>query len=345
MFANLDILRALAVSLVVADHGGKFFGLPARWCDPAGQIGVLLFFVHTSLVLMFSLERTRSESRGMFWRFYGRRAFRIYPLAIAAILVSVGFGLPSGHLIRAGIYDIPDVTPAKLLSNLLLVQNLSDHRPILVQMWSLPLEIQMYLLLPAIFLVARRWGVTSILGLWCASVVLALAQQMTHIADVRLSIVQYVPHFVSGVIAYSLWARPTFAIRGRWWIPAVTTCCAVAYALETTWHAWLMTLAVGSLTPQFAQVSNRVVNTLAHYTAKYSYGIYLAHNLVFWAAFRIDAPLAVQVVACIILQVAVPATLFHLIEAPMIRLGARLSVPGAPPAMASTTLSKGTLSV
>jgi len=49
--ANLDLLRTLAVLLVVGDHSARFlFGVPRPWMDPLGQVGVFLFFVHTSLV-------------------------------------------------------------------------------------------------------------------------------------------------------------------------------------------------------------------------------------------------------------------------------------------------------
>src|SRR5690242_15749179 len=55
---NLDLLRTLAVLYVVIFHLLLFFektNLGLLWS--IGHWGVLLFFVHTSLVLMFSLER------------------------------------------------------------------------------------------------------------------------------------------------------------------------------------------------------------------------------------------------------------------------------------------------
>ena len=62
--ANLDILRSVAVTPVLLDHvlelWGARHGVPSfhvnfRRC--IGRLGVLLFFVHTSLVLSFSLDR------------------------------------------------------------------------------------------------------------------------------------------------------------------------------------------------------------------------------------------------------------------------------------------------
>ena len=56
------------------------------------QQGVLMFFIHTSLVLMMSLERL-GEVRTI-QRFYVRRAFRIYPLAVLTVLIALLIRVP-----------------------------------------------------------------------------------------------------------------------------------------------------------------------------------------------------------------------------------------------------------
>ena len=62
LYANLDLLRAIAVLLVLAQHvGSKMHIEHIAWAPtrcPLGLFGVLLFFVHTSLVLMYSMERS-----------------------------------------------------------------------------------------------------------------------------------------------------------------------------------------------------------------------------------------------------------------------------------------------
>jgi peptidoglycan/LPS O-acetylase OafA/YrhL len=89
---NLDFLRSLAVSLVITDHALLFAGI--RQIGPfsttwLGGAGVYLFFVHTTAVLMWSLER----NSGLL-AFYVRRALRIYPLAIATLLAGIVLRLP-----------------------------------------------------------------------------------------------------------------------------------------------------------------------------------------------------------------------------------------------------------
>src|SRR5467141_1625933 len=88
---NLDVLRAIAVLLVLLDHVAFFSGAPESVKGPffvLGHAGVVIFFVHTSLVLMRSLERTQARGLKGWLRardFYMRRAFRIYPLAITTV--------------------------------------------------------------------------------------------------------------------------------------------------------------------------------------------------------------------------------------------------------------------
>ena len=58
---NLDILRSLAVMLVLADHAMELVGIKTgRSFHPTdyalGRIGVILFFVHTSFVLMANVR-------------------------------------------------------------------------------------------------------------------------------------------------------------------------------------------------------------------------------------------------------------------------------------------------
>ena len=78
---NLDFLRAVAVLFVVFFHIGLVFveqRLPGGF-HQIGRWGVLIFFVHTSFVLMWSLERQERVSLGgrLAAAFWTRRAFRI----------------------------------------------------------------------------------------------------------------------------------------------------------------------------------------------------------------------------------------------------------------------------
>ena len=94
--ANLDFLRAAAVTFVLVFHVALFFQKTRFGIGGIGQWGVLIFFVHTSLVLMSSLQR---QNTGGFARSYGvftiRRWFRIFPLSGLVVLVVVWLRLPA----------------------------------------------------------------------------------------------------------------------------------------------------------------------------------------------------------------------------------------------------------
>jgi len=65
----------------------------------------------------------------------------------------------------------------------------------------------------------------------------------------------------------------------------------------------------------------------AHQIAKYSYGIYLVHEPLYWICFfrlKLESQLADWVLFLFLVSI-LPVMLFHLVEAPMIGLGKRLS--------------------
>src|SRR2546423_15543731 len=105
-----------------------------------------------------------------------RRGFRLYPLSILIVLAVYFLKIPAADF-RAGVLLPVHVDTVGLLANVLLVQNLTYAPYIVAQLWSLPFEIQMYLLLPTLFLFAiRKLSVRPLILLWVAAVAFALVQ-------------------------------------------------------------------------------------------------------------------------------------------------------------------------
>jgi len=330
LLPNLDALRAFAVLLVLADHvletfaaldGGTFHPVDRS----LGRLGVLLFFVHTCYVLMASLERGGGAGWALARAFYVRRAFRIYPLAIVCVLAVVAAGVPARPW---ETFRFPDAFD--LASNLLLVTNLTARPEVLAPLWSLPVELQMYALLPPIFLVARtrdpaRVGALYLLALGAALLLPRLSP--------RFDMVAYAPCFLAGVVGYALTDRIPTRIPAWAWLPFLGAIAIAFVALETAAGGHhlptqaALCLAVGVAIPAFAQSTHAVFNRATLAIAKYSYGIYLFHLPALWLAFYrlpLESRLAQSLVA-----LATLATLaiggYHLIEAPLIRRGAWLS--------------------
>jgi peptidoglycan/LPS O-acetylase OafA/YrhL len=310
---NLDILRSMAVGCVLYAHvAGRN---PWVWTG-IGRYGVLIFFVHTSLVLMLSLGRLRADGAGLFAAFYVRRAFRVYPLSMTAVLAAVLLHIPpfASDPYRA-------VSLGQFLSNFFLTQNLTGSASVVGPLWSLPYEIQMYLLLPVIYLVFRARSAWGVLALWGVTALVCIPT-----LPAALSVGNFAPCFLGGILAWRM--RQRNWIPAWVWAPFIAAMCALfAYSrFDRRYTGWLVCLLLGAAIPLFRPVANRAVVFLAHSVAKYSYGIYLAHEPLLWLVFRhLHAPKLVKWAVFLPLLVLVPMAAFHLIENPCIKLGTRFA--------------------
>jgi peptidoglycan/LPS O-acetylase OafA/YrhL len=335
---NLDILRAVAVLAVFADHL-MVMGLHvapglASWL---GTAGVQAFFVHTSLVLMSSMERDDAPARTK-WvrRFYVRRAFRIYPLA----WVMIGVALLVGHSLNVPGAASGVVSPSTLLSNLALIQNLAGRDAVYGVLWTLPIELQMYAVLPICYLVAIRESRELLLCLVAVGIGVAAvhAWGMSHRSLVpamsRLSMLRYAPNFLMGVVAYyGLRRRPPSSgvLPGWTWLPIVLAAFATFLWARSVTDGWWVVqtafcAALGLLIPLVRDVSESAWSALAHTLAKYSYGIYLIHQIAIRVGFNVfpDQPLVVQLVVVILVLSAGCYLAYRFVERPGIVLGQRL---------------------
>ena len=332
---NLDLLRSVAVLAVLADHVAATYQKHVFLGD-LGYWGVLLFFVHTSYVLMMSLERMRLEGWRLYATFYIRRFFRIYPLSIVTVAVALAFHIPRGSWISQYQYLGLKAT----ISNFLLCQNLTLSRSVIGPLWSLPYEIQMYFLLPTLFTVLR-WSRSAkpLIGIWFASIAFGFLQPWLGDTDVgahlrldRLSIAEYIPCFLAGVTAYYLSLRWRESKLAFWLWPL--TIVAIT-AMNLRWHAgsswlhlrWYSCLALGIMVTRCRESAHRWLNRFTHYVAKYSYGLYLGQIPVLWFAFvKLHSFSKLwQWGVFLVLIVLVPVAAYHLIEEPFIRIGSDLS--------------------
>jgi len=145
---GLDLLRALAIIVVVIYHSALFgFKLPGR-VDRFGWIGVDLFFVLSGYLIGGQLLAPLARGQPIdLWRFFARRALRIIP-AYFVILAVYAF-LPSWR-------EYPEMSP--LWKFILSVQNIGLHGgTAFSHAWSLAVEDQFYFLLPLILILVSRW--------------------------------------------------------------------------------------------------------------------------------------------------------------------------------------------
>jgi peptidoglycan/LPS O-acetylase OafA/YrhL len=331
--ANLDCLRSFAVIAVIVDHLAGILAAAhgariSPFFEMLGHLGVLAFFVHTSLVLMFSMQRLAPKQSGLALRFYIRRAFRIYPLSILCVLGVLWFRIPPEPL-GGPPYQIPSASV--IVGNLLLVQNLVGKMSVSGPLWSLPFEIQMYLVLPILFRLAVLKKALLYLGglLLLSSGVGWLVLTLTGHAN----ILAYVPCFLSGIIAFALRSRLRPFLPAAAWPWFVGLWLALATWSMLHWSAvarpvsWLACLLLGLSVYSFHDSRNRIWNRVTNTIAKYSFGIYLSHAPLGWLVFSVWH-VGSGVPACALwlaLTFVVSTIGYHLLEYPMIQAGRRLS--------------------
>ena len=145
---GLDLLRALAIIVVVIYHAALFgFKLPGR-VDRFGWIGVDLFFVLSGYLIGGQLLAPLARGRPIdLPRFFTRRAFRIIPAYFVILAVYAFF--PSWR-------EYPEMSP--LWKFVFSVQNIGLHGgTAFSHAWSLAVEDQFYLFLPLILILVSRW--------------------------------------------------------------------------------------------------------------------------------------------------------------------------------------------
>ena len=182
MIPGLDGLRAIAFLLVFALHTNYL---------QIGWVGVSLFFVLSGFLItgiLLDMKKTLS-SKEYFFKFYGRRFLRIFPLyyfylllviLVTTWLISVPYrprymqiALDQIWYAVAYVYDFFFATAAFQLSNFL------DH------FWSLSVEEQFYIFWPLlIFLVPEKWLNKLFIGFIVLGPLFRLAFYLVHVSGV-----------------------------------------------------------------------------------------------------------------------------------------------------------------
>jgi len=328
---NLDFLRSVAVALVLSSH--LIFQLGFRKFGGIGRSGVLLFFVHTSLVLMFSLERLNSKSLHVAIPFCIQRLFRIAPLCWFCIVVVLLFHIPSS----------PDWSPTYrwegwqwVVNNLLLVQNFTLTSLVSGPLWSLSYEVQMYLTLPFIYRVASGKNAFSwISAIWLGAAVATSALSRLYGGlfgdydhdSVHPVLTYFVPCFLAGVFAFILSKR--WPANLSFWLlpPALVGFVFSIHKFPIRHTDWIVCTAIGFLLPRLTELRSEFFRRVFHSVAKYSYGIYLSHAPLLWFVFGYFSglPLFLRISVFLGLVGVVSVACYRWIEKPMIDVGRSLA--------------------
>jgi peptidoglycan/LPS O-acetylase OafA/YrhL len=349
---GLDLLRALAIIVVVIYHAGIFgFALPNHW-HRFGWVGVDLFFVLSGYLIGGQLLAPLERGQGInFRRFFVRRALRIMPAYF--VILAVYFSLPS-------LREFPEISP--LWKFLISVQNIGLHGgTAFSHAWSLAIEDQFYLALPLLLLLVSRWKRAGII-VPCVVVLGGIALRAflawrnpgdTGVSDRGFQLWIYYPTWtrldplVFGVVLAAIerfrsnwWERLMDA--ARWlWLPGLA---AIVYGLylgennlTITTCVWQFPLiAFGMAALLVCGVSPRlpfrgIEVPGAAFFASIAYSVYLSHKLIIHAAIQFcsnynialtSVPALLLTEACIY---AGGVILFLAVERPFLQLRHRLT--------------------
>ena len=133
-----------------------------------------------------------------------------------------------------------------LISDLLLLQNITATESVMATLWSLPYEVQMYLALPLLYPVAsERNSIYPLLGCFVVAVLMAVLLPGSQLGGWEMP--RYIPCFLAGVLCYQIsigrepilpaWMWPLF-------VGAVTLIFLVKPGVKAGWMCCL-TLGVG----------------------------------------------------------------------------------------------------
>lgn len=156
-FAQIDALRAIAVSMVIYSHWAGYHNL---WNDDVywfnGEIGVQLFFVLSGFLITGILldareyaKSARLESAHLLKPFYIRRFLRIFPVFYATLALTFIVGHPD---VRQSL-----IWHVTYLSNFFFAIR-GEYLGDVSHFWSLAVEEQFYFIWPFIILfVSKRY--------------------------------------------------------------------------------------------------------------------------------------------------------------------------------------------
>ncbi|MBY5783058.1 MULTISPECIES: acyltransferase family protein [Rhizobium] len=199
---SLDGLRGVAALLVVGAHIGLIFPITAPHLVTMGDEAVGLFFALSGF-LMAHLYGSRPVTKENVLDFLVSRFARIYPVyLVAVVLVAMLSSMPNLDFVQpiAGVTDF--------LRHVFLLGSSGVF-------WSIPPEIQFYLLFPVLWLCLAQPQRYS--GMIVGLTVVVVVDGLVELPGPGIVLVSKLPYFLFGALAgimHSHWNR---------WIPSALT--------------------------------------------------------------------------------------------------------------------------
>jgi len=308
-FPGLDVLRGLAILLVVAAHY-----LPQ--CFPSCQTNIVISFGGAGVLLFFYLSGFliyRSIQKQTLGVFLSRRFFKLVPAYWVNIAVIVALAAVFKHT--------EPISPKTILANLFLLQEFDGDRVLNGVFWTLQIEVKFYLLMAAFCYFAGPRYVY-----WIFILLLLLNAALLPLLGRGSTVVTYLICFFPGIAA----AR---ALKRAWdrlalLEFAVVTCLAglnLFFALDylagfQAFYALIFSALV------FVALTINFNSRLLVFFGRISYSDYLFHVMVGLALISLLAgnsyvSRSVTLLSALAASTVVAALCYRFVERPCIDLG------------------------
>ena len=283
---NFDLLRLLAAIEVIFDHYFQHLNIPIShsWLKIIYLFpGVPVFFIISGYLISASYERNNSLKS------YARnRALRIYPglwgcIGITVIVFTItGFNFFNKETIAW--------LPAQLTGFIYTPHFLANYGygSYNGSLWTIPIELQFYIMLPLCFLLApRKWLNGWFIFLFLIFVGLYFADQLIHFNDKVAKLLRYtfIPHFylfLTGVIFQRLRIYQSKFIYGKalyWIVPYIAFTLFFFDRIEAVYFTLMQFLFLAFTLLSMAYTLPTFANRLLRRN-DISYGVYMYHGMI-----------------------------------------------------------------
>lgn len=348
---NIDFvtgLRALAAMFVMMSHvwyqiwpavpppygyGRRPEGLTATLTEwfYYGHFGVVVFLVLSGFCLMLPVVEHGIALRGSTLAFFHRRARRILPPYYAALALTlvVMYAWISDKTGSQWDISIP-VTARGVVAHLVMAQDFIDSTQINYVYWSIAVEVQLYLLFPALVWAFRRFGPFQATAALCLAVYTLIGVlELVEYRDIPPQFIGLCAGFILGMMSATLLPREGQPDRRVPWgaafaVPAVlvVVCCAVwgvdvaeqrLAVLDALCALATVALLLAAATPGRRNLARTILEMPALVkVGTFSYSLYLVHAPLLQLIWRfIIVPLSVTPALqwIILFALAVPSSL------------------------------------
>jgi peptidoglycan/LPS O-acetylase OafA/YrhL len=329
--AFIDALRGIAAVSVVLFHAREGDHIPALqralpgfavYVIEQGFLGVPVFFVLSGFVIALSLDG-KDMTLGNAGRFFLRRSLRLDPPYWVAIALAVGFGVLANHVVQGR--EIEQFTVPQVLAHLVYAQDLLGYKDANTVFWTLCLEVQFYVVFALLVVFRRRVLAVAVAGFVSLLWPLGLVSIVHH----GLFLQYWYAFLIGSITYYSISGKCPPAI-----LFGILAIVCLAWILHHDEFAIAAAITSGLI---FCVGARGRLHDLLDWRwlqglGAISYSLYLIHNPLTGATFRIGALLRDHSVAwdvvwwliSIIVCILAATAMWAFVERPSMKLSRRI---------------------